>query len=62
MTDMQPEQLRDEVAEMIADWWGRAVIEPDRDLAQQIIDRVRGDVEDEPAREPTYGWRPDERA
>lgn len=33
--------LRDEVAEMIADWYGRGVIDADRGLAQQIIDRVQ---------------------
>lgn len=59
---MSDVQLRDDVAEMIADWWGRSVIEPDRELAQQIIDRVLGAAADKPTREPTYGWRPDERA
>lgn len=34
--------LRDEVADMIADWYGRGPIDADRDLAQQIINRVRG--------------------
>lgn len=54
--------LCDEIADMIADWYGRSVIDADRDLAQQIIDRVRGDDAATEHREPTYGWRIDERA
>jgi len=34
-------ELRDEIADMIADWYGRSAIGADFDLAQQIIDRVR---------------------
>lgn len=33
--------MRDEIAEMIADTFGRGVIDADRDLAQQIISYVQ---------------------
>lgn len=57
------EGLRDEIAEMTADWWGRGVIDADRDLAQQILDRLCGDDGGRArTRNPTYGWRTDERA
>jgi hypothetical protein len=78
---------RTEVAEMIADWFSRSVMDSDYGLATQIIDRLQPEAKrqqvaaraeapewwmgpevirdaDDVAydREPTYGWRPDERA
>lgn len=41
--DERQTQLRDEVAELVADWYGRSgAIDADRDLAEQVIERVRG--------------------
>lgn len=51
------DQIAGQLAEMIADWYGRAVIDADRDLVQQIISRVRGDGHQAQYRDPTYGWR-----
>jgi hypothetical protein len=55
-------ELRAEIAEMIADWWGRSATEADCDLAQQIIDRIQCDDDSTRHRDPTYGWQTDSRA
>ncbi len=34
------EELVEEIAGMIADWFGRSVIDPDRELATTIIQRL----------------------
>lgn len=50
------------VAEMIADWFGRSVIETDYELAYTIMDWL-DEKRGEPAhRDPTYGWNTDDRA
>jgi hypothetical protein len=51
-----------EVAEMIADHGGRSVIDADYELAARIIAHVRGERAPTMRRDPTYGWKPDERA
>lgn len=53
--------LINDIAEKIADWFGRPVIEGDRELAHSIVRRVKYGP---PRRHqnPAYGWRPDEHA
>jgi hypothetical protein len=53
---------RDEIAEMIADWFGRSVIDADRDLADQILAKLGPEKPPVKHRDPTYGWRTDELA
>jgi hypothetical protein len=36
----EPADVIDDVAEMIADWFGRSVTEPDRQLADSVYRRV----------------------
>jgi hypothetical protein len=51
-----------EIAELIAEHFGRAVSEPDYDLAARIVAHMRGERAPTMHRDPTYGWKPDERA
>lgn len=41
--DDEEPSLVDEVADMIADGFGRSVIDADRDLSTQIIARIKGE-------------------
>lgn len=52
----------EEIADMIADWFGRSVIDADRDLAAQIITRLTSPDKQPAYRDPAYGWHRDELA
>lgn len=39
-TTKDEDQLVAEVAEMIADWYGRSATDEDRELAAEIIDKI----------------------
>jgi hypothetical protein len=51
-----------EIAEMIAAWHGRQVIDADLDLAAWLVPKIRGESPPTHYSDPTYGWKPDGRA
>ena len=53
--------LINDIADLIADMFGRSVIEADRELANSILRRVKYGPPRQ-YRDPTYGWKLDERA